>query len=78
MDAKSRKNIEEIETTSRYPTGIGRIDRGECPRGALSPAACMLCDCGHMLECHFPNTCEEAECDHYKDALKLEMDDERG
>jgi hypothetical protein len=44
--------------------GITKIARGECPRGATTPMACMLCLCGHMLECHYPLTCEEAQCSH--------------
>lgn len=24
----------------------------------------FFCHCGHMLECHFPYTCEEAACSH--------------
>ena len=48
-----------------YPTGISRINDGECPRGKLNGAACMLCPYGHMLECHYPKTCEEARCNHY-------------
>jgi hypothetical protein len=34
--------------------------------------AAMLCATGHMLECHYPMTCREAECDHYKRALEAE------
>jgi len=36
--------------------------------------ACMYCPYGHMLECHYPLTCDEAECDHYK----AEMEEEEG
>jgi hypothetical protein len=71
MDAKSRQNIEEIERIGG-PTGIGRIDRSECPRGAVSPMACMLCPYGHMLECHYPQTCEEARCSHYLREVEIE------
>jgi hypothetical protein len=28
-------------------------------------ARCMFCPYGHMLTCHYPLTCAEAECDHY-------------
>ena len=28
--------------------------------------AAMFCPYGHMLECHYPHTCEEAECQHYQ------------
>jgi len=34
--------------------------------------AAMFCTYGHMLECHYPQTCSEAECSHlarYRDPL---------
>ncbi len=33
-----------------------------CPN-AMAP---MFCPYGHMLECHYPMTCEEAQCEHFK------------
>ncbi len=66
MDDEGRQRIEEIEKTSRFPTGIGRIDRDECPLRCIQPIACMLCSYGHMLECHYPMNCEEVECSHYQ------------
>lgn len=72
LDEKSRANIAEIEAHSRFPTGIGRIDRGECPTGAPNPIACTFCPYGHMLECHYPYTCEHVECEHYQRAMGAE------
>lgn len=72
MDEQTRASIKEIEEHSRFPTGIGRMERGECPRGFLSPMACMLCPNGHMLCCHFPLTCEEAQCSHYQQEMGAE------
>ncbi len=66
MDEKSWQNILDAEQRLGHPTGIGRIDRGQCPRGAVSPLVCILCEFGHMLDCHYPLTCQEAECSHYK------------
>lgn len=66
LDDQSIRNIEELEILYGRPSGIGRIHRGECPIGALNPMGCMLCSYGHMLECHHPYTCEEAECSHYQ------------
>jgi len=60
--------IKEIEAHSRFPTGIGKVERGECELGARSPMACMFCSYGHMLECHYPHTCEEARCSHWAGA----------
>jgi len=65
LGPESRKNLEEMEKNSRFPTGILTIERRECKVGGLNPMACMICSYGHMLECHYPHTCEEAECSHY-------------
>ena len=72
MDEESRKHIAELEKHSRFPTGIGQIERGECPAGGLNQMACMFCQYGHMLECHFPYTCEEVECSHYLQEMEAE------
>jgi hypothetical protein len=71
MDEASRLNIAELEKLGG-PTGIGKIDRGECPIGAVNPMGCMLCPYGHMLECHHPYTCEEAQCSHYRREIETE------
>jgi hypothetical protein len=31
-----------------------------------TPMQAMFCPFGHMLECHYPMTCSEAHCDHYR------------
>ncbi len=62
-ETRARLTIEDAD--AKYPSGIGKIDRGECPRGMAHGAACMFCPYGHMLECHYPKTCQEAECGHY-------------
>lgn len=36
-------------------------------------ARCMFCSYGHMLECHYPFTCDEAECDHYKSEMEADQ-----
>jgi hypothetical protein len=72
MNEEISASIGEIEAHSRFPTGIGRIERGECPCGIVSPIACMFCPCGHMLECHHPFTCEEVECSHYQQEMEAE------
>ena len=33
-------------------------------------ARCMFCSYGHMLECHYPFTCDEAECSHYQQEME--------
>lgn len=33
-------------------------------RGPMAGMAAMFCLCGHMTECHWPFTCEEAACGH--------------
>lgn len=48
----------------KYEPGIARIAAGECPRNGQSPVACQFCPVGHMLECHHPLSCEQANCSH--------------
>lgn len=36
------------------------------PKCRCNPQQAMFCPYGHMLECHIPMTCREAECGHYK------------
>lgn len=48
-------------------SGIDRIAKGECPINGNSPMACMFCNFGHMTECHYPMTCQEANCSHYRE-----------
>jgi hypothetical protein len=50
--------------TGPYPFGVDLIAVGECPKGATSPIACLFCSTGHMLECHYPMTCSQAQCSH--------------
>ncbi len=64
MSENARADLEEMQKYSRFPTGVGRIDRGECPRDATTAVTCMFCLSGHLLECHYPRSCEEAECSH--------------
>ena len=39
---------------------------GENPECRCCPnlAAAFFCQTGHMLECHYPLTCDEARCSH--------------
>lgn len=73
MDEESRKRIDELERLSGKPSGVGRMDRGECPLGGINAMACMFCPYGHMLECHYPLTCDEAECSHYKSEQHIDF-----
>ncbi len=54
----------------RFEPGVKLIQEGRCPTGQTNPIACMGCLCGHMLECHHPKTCEEAQCSHYQTAVE--------
>jgi len=38
----------------------------ECPieKGRVQPMQCMFCSYGHMVECHYPLSCDEAQCSH--------------
>lgn len=50
--------------------GAVKTARGECPIGGANPMACMFCSFGHMTDCHYPETCEEARCSHYQEELE--------
>lgn len=53
-----------------FPSGIDVILSSECPVGAESPMTCMVCEFGHMTECHYPDRCAEAQCGHFQEALE--------
>jgi len=60
--------------------GATKIATGSCPLGGANPMACMFCAYGHMTECHYPLTCEEAKCSHYQQELEaggMKTDTER-
>lgn len=48
----------------KYEPGMARIAARECPLNATSPMACTFCMVGHMMECHHPMNCEQANCSH--------------
>ena len=52
--------------------GATRISTGQCPLGHASPMACMFCEFGHMTDCHYPLTCEQADCSHHQAELEAE------
>lgn len=65
---KARKQAtEEVDSM-----GATKTLTGTCPRGGFNPMACMFCPYGHMTDCHWPLTCEEAECSHYQQEMELE------
>ena len=62
--------------------GATKTLQGDCPIGGASPMACMFCQYGHMTHCHYPLTCDEAECSHYQAELEaegevVELDEDR-
>ncbi|MBA7639528.1 hypothetical protein ES703_47187 [subsurface metagenome] len=54
--------------------GVIKISTGKCPLGAVSPMACMVCCFGHMTDCHYPLTCQEANCSHYRAEMVAEFE----
>lgn len=44
--------------------GLELVRTGRCPLGLVNPMACWFCAFGHATDCHYPETCEEAECSH--------------
>ncbi|OGN90739.1 MAG: hypothetical protein A2Z70_01285 [Chloroflexi bacterium RBG_13_48_17] len=73
LDEKSRRSIEDLEKRSGRPSGLGRLDRDECPLNMHGATACFFCSCGHMTVCHHPLTCEEADCTHRLEEHETEM-----
>lgn len=51
---------------ARFTPGLELIRLGKCPLRARSPVACWACSYGHASECHYPDTCAEAQCSHYE------------
>jgi len=54
------------DDTPTYEPGIDKIKEGRCPIHADYPMACTFCQFGHILECHHPMNCQEANCSHYQ------------
>ena len=52
-----------VPINGKYIPGIVLIKTGACPRKAVIPV-CSLCPTGHLLECHYPDTCDIAQCQH--------------
>ena len=52
--------------------GATKTLTGTCPQGGANPMACMFCQYGHMTDCHYPLTCDEAECSHYRAEMEAE------
>jgi len=48
----------------KYEPGLVKIKTGTCPMNAKSPMSCMVCQKGHILECHWPMDCVTAMCSH--------------
>jgi hypothetical protein len=60
-DEANRVACKEVDSLGAVKTSTGK-----CPLGCTSPIACMSCHFGHMTDCHYPATCEEANCSHYQ------------
>ena len=60
-DEASRVASKEVESM-----GAAKTSTSQCPIGGTGPMACMFCQYGHMTDCHYPLTCEEANCSHYQ------------
>lgn len=65
---KARRQAEEQVNSM----GATKTLTGTCPLGGTNPMACMFCQYGHMTDCHYPLTCDEAECSHYLSELEAE------
>ena len=65
------KNLATREVNSM---GVVKVFTGQCPLGARSSLACTFCSFGHLTDCHYPQTCEEAQCSHYQQQRGYEED----
>lgn len=75
-DSDTIKQMETVESHTGKTPGILRIARGTCPRSGTNSMACMFCPNGHMLECHYPMSCEEAQCSHWEDGSEEAIGDD--
>lgn len=44
--------------------GADLVKAGKCPLGYANLFACIVCEVGHLTECHYPLRCHEAGCSH--------------
>jgi len=60
------KLLDNVKAVARYGTSRDMGDKlvAANPQCKCSPMQAMFCPYGHMLECHWPKTCNEAQCDH--------------
>ena len=66
--AETRRYAEEMVNSM----GATKTLTGACPVGGTNPMSCISCQYGHMMYCHYPQTCDEADCDHYRQLLEAE------
>ena len=63
-----------VEPEARAQAGSARsnfmkqFEKCQCTDGMQA----MFCMYGHLTECHYPQTCDEAECSHYKAEMESE------
>jgi hypothetical protein len=48
------------------PGGDDEATRADPNCQCTTVAAALLCRTGHLLECHFPQSCESAQCSHWQ------------
>jgi len=73
-DEASRIASKEVDSL-----GVVKTATGQCPLRGAAAMACMFCQYGHLTDCHYPRTCEEANCSHYQEEMAgeiVELDEE--
>jgi len=58
--------------TDTYPS----FDENPECRCYPNGTAATVCMTGHMTECHYPKTCDQAQCSHYRFAIAAERNPE--
>ena len=63
----AKEEADRLASKEVESMGAVKTSTGQCPLGGASPMSCMFCQFGHMTDCHYPLSCEEANCSHYQE-----------
>ena len=65
----AEEEADRIASKEVESLGVVKTSTGQCPLGHASSMACMFCRFGHMTNCHYPLTCEQADCSHHQSEI---------
>lgn len=57
---------QEVAVPENWPAELPKPSPLQATPGCVcdNPMAAMFCPYGHMMECHYPMNCEQAQCSH--------------